>query len=78
LVKLGNAGNYPILLKTNFGDSNEDILFRYNLQVLNFSNTQGKFTEYQVIILKFIENFIKRKYCRRSKIDCKRSRVFFP
>lgn len=43
VVQLNNAGNYPILLKSNLGNSNNDILFKYNLQISNLSNIEGSF-----------------------------------
>jgi hypothetical protein len=40
-VKGASAGNYSILIKTSQGNSNNNLIFKYNLQLISQSNTQG-------------------------------------
>ena len=48
-IRGASAGNYPILIKTNQGNSNNNLIFKYNLQLISQSNTEGKNTR----IIKF-------------------------
>jgi hypothetical protein len=42
-VPKNSAGNYPILLKNSVGNSNNNIIFKYNLQITNLSSDQGEY-----------------------------------
>ena len=41
-VPSNSAGNFAVSLQSDTGNSNNDVLFQYNLQISSLSSTQGK------------------------------------